>query len=147
MTINESTTKIPLRYDPSLGDKATVNSAFLRDKKKLPPEVKRNLRRLIRAWKSSKGALAIFEPKRKIKLTKNKVPILLNMYVIEVQKREPPTHIVVLVTETDPFYKKSEKSKANPIGSLFVFDRIFTDYNEYLNYINHTINNKTNLIK
>lgn len=147
MTINESTTKIALRYDPSLGDKATVNSAFLRDKKKLPPEVKRNLRRLIRAWKSSKGALAIFEPKRKVKFTKNKVATYINMFVIEVQKREPPTHIVVLVTETDPFYKKSEKSKANPIGSLFVFDRIFTDYNEYLNYINHTINSKTNLIK
>jgi len=138
MNINEATTKIALRYDHSLGDRVTVNSAFLRDKKKLPPEVKRNLRRLIRDWKRSKGALAIFEPKRKIKLTKNKVPILLNMYVIEVQKREPPTHIVVIVTETDPFYKKSKKP--NPPGTLFIFDRIFTDYNDYLNYINHTLN-------
>lgn len=139
MIINEATTKIALRYDPSLGDRVTVNSAFLRDKKKLTPEVRRNLRRLIRDWKSSKGALAIFEPKRKIKITKNKVPIYLNMYGVEVQKREPPTHIVVIVTETDPFYKKSEKSKPNPIGTLFIFDRIFTDYNEYYNYINHTL--------
>lgn len=147
MTINEGTTKIALRYDPSLGDRVTVNNAFLRDKKKLTPEVRRNLRRLIRAWKSSKGALAIFEPKRKIKFTKNKVTTLLNMFGVEVQKREPPTHIVVIVTETDPFYKKSEKSKPNPTGTLFVFDRIFTDYDEYLNYINHTINKKSDLIK
>ena len=147
MNINEASTKIALRYDPSLGDRVTVNNSFLRDKKKLPPEIKRSLRRLIRTWKSSKGALAIFEPKRKIKFAKNKVPILLNMFGIELQKREPPTHIVVIATETDPFYKKSEKSKPNPEGTLFVFDRIFTNYNEYLNYINHTINNKPNLIK
>jgi len=147
MVINEATTKISLRYNPSLGDRVTVNNSFLKDKKKLTPEVRRSLRRLIRAWKSNKGALPIFEPKRKVKFTKDNVTTLLNMYGVEVQKREPPVHIVVIVTETNPSYKKSEKEKPNPQGTLFVFDRIFTDYDEYLNYINYGINKKSNLIK
>lgn len=139
MIINEGTTKITLRYNPELGDRIKVTRRYLKDKYRLKkiPELKSLTQRILRQWKNSGGKLSIFEPKRMIQIHKSeKVVVNAMIYGIEIQKREPPTHVVVLVTETDPLHNVPPGGIPNPKGKLFIFDRIITDYNEYLNYIN-----------
>jgi hypothetical protein len=141
MIINEATTKIALRYYPELGDRIKVTNRYLRDKSRLKkiPELKSLTQKILRRWKNTGGNSAIFEPKSMIQIHKSeneKIVVNAMIYGIEIQKREPPTHVVVLVTEADPLHNVPLGGIPNPRGKLFIFDRIITDYNEYLKYIN-----------
>lgn len=114
-----------MRYDPSLGDREKVTSEFLKDKSKLTPALIKEMRDFIRSWKSGKGKDAIFEPKFKIKSKNNMM-----MFVAEIRKKNPSLHIVCYVQPTDP-----NKTQQKLPGNLFIWDRIFANYDEYSRYL------------
>lgn len=137
MILNESTTKVSLRYNHDLGDRITVSRRFLEDKANLSPQLKIKMRHILRRWERGGGKEPIFEPKRRIVYDGQKSM----MYVVEIQKRVPPTHVVIITSKTDPLFNVPRGGKPNPQGTLYIFDRVFTDYDEYLDYINNVLKN------
>ena len=133
ISLNEAL-KVAIPYNHSSGDRVTISGKWLRDKAKLDAETKRDLHKLIRGWQGGGGKLPIFEPKRRVRYDGDKVM----MYVIELKHREPPIHIVVFLSHSNPVYKTTF-NKPNPVGKLFIFDRIIVGYDEYLKYINDVL--------
>ena len=128
--------KISLDFDYDKGDRITISNKWLKDKRKLSPKERKDLRRLLRMWRAKKGKdFPIFEPKRHVVYNQECV----RMFGIELQKREPPIHIIVLVTDTNP--NLGNPKKPIPKGKLYIFDRVFKNYDEYLKYMNHTLKN------
>lgn len=151
VSLNEAL-KVVIPYNHSSGDRVTPTDKFIADKAKLDADTKRDLHKLIRGWQGSGGKWPIFEPKRRIlynvknpkynpddKNNNNKfISKKLLLYVIQLKHREPPIHITVFLDKTDPLYKTTPK-KPNPIGKLFIFDRIIVGYDEYTHYINSVL--------
>ena len=138
----EAVTKESISFDHANGDRITVTSNFLKDKRKLPSQIRADLQRLLRTWQRRKGVdLPIFEFKNRKKFPMESgtkrgiVGVCMRQFGIELRKRVPPVHINVFITSTDPNY--GNPKKPNPPGKLFIFDRIFTNYNDYVNHINN----------
>lgn len=143
--INEGTTKESISFDHSKGDRITVTSSFLKDKKKLDPKNRAELQRLLRTWQKRKGVdFPIFEFKNRrlfpmtVGKHKKSLGICMRQFGIELRKRVPPIHINLFITETDPNF--GNPAKPNPKGKLFIFDRIFTNYDHYFKYMNDRFN-------
>lgn len=121
-------TRKALRYDKSKGDKCRVTLDFKKDKARLTPEERRNMKTFFRRWKASRGTDPIFEAKtwgHLKELNREGQPYGKQyIYGIEVQKRVPPFHVIA-VTE----------SINNNTAILFSFIRIFTNYDDYRKYL------------
>lgn len=130
----EGQVKISLDFDYDKGDRITISNRWLKDKSKLSPEERKELRRLLRMWQAKKGKdFPIFEPKRHVIYNQE----CMRMFGVELQKREPPIHIIVLVTDTNPNF--GNPKKPNPKGKLYIFDRVLKNYDEYKKYMNLTL--------
>lgn len=141
MSIILEAVKESYAFDYSKGDRISISSSFLRDKKKLDPKVRADLQRLLRTWQRRKGVdFPIFEFKNRKKYPMNLgdkrglVGVCMAQYGIELRKRVPPVHINVFITDTNPNY--GNPKTPNPKGKLFIFDRIFDNYDKYNKYIN-----------
>jgi len=122
--------KVALRYDRGAGDREKVTKQFLSDKKKLKPNERAIMRRYFRAWKASRGQDAIFELKASIRFkTEGPSKPTTLIYGVEVQKRQPPFHVIGI--------KETVNGGKN---NLFIWTRIFTDYNSYGDYISNLKN-------
>ena len=140
MSIILEAVKESFAFDYSKGDRITVTSAFLKDKRKLDPKIRAELQRLLRTWQRRKGVdFPIFEFKNRRKFpidlgdSRGIVKSCMPQYGIELRKRVPPGHINVFITHTNPTF--GNPKVPNPKGKLFIFDRIFDNYDKYKKYI------------
>lgn len=113
--------KTASRYDTAAGDRERVTAQFLSDKKKLTANEKKTMRKFFRVWKASKGTIPVFEAKATAEIGGVGKTML---YGVEIQKRQPPFHVMA-----------ARKPINNGKSYLYIWLRIFTDYNKYGDYI------------
>ena len=117
--------KLAFRYDPVQGDRQTVTPEYLSDKKRLTDQEKLMIRQFWRKWNASRGREAIFETKHRTDRLPG-IPASL-FYVVQVHHQDPSLHLIVVKFEI--FNAKKEPA------TLFVWVRIFNDYDKYGTYL------------
>lgn len=126
--------KRAFRYQKNAGDRIRVTRQYINDKSALNPGSMAYVKRWFKSWRESQqnpntpGGRASFEEKFKNKKTG------LTIYAIEVNRQNPSIHIIVYLTKTSPIQtRKGVKLQGG--ANLFIFDRVFDDYELYSKYL------------
>jgi len=130
--------KAAFRYDEALGDRQAVTRVFLNDKQSLTRDERLLTQQFFRKWKASKGALPIFELKHQTsKLAKEGIPYKkplgtgemykTMLYTVQVSHKSPAIHLAVV--------REAIKNARGQDCNLFVWVRIFNDYNKYYDWL------------
>lgn len=126
--------KKSFRYIKNEGDRMRVTHDFINDKSNLSPISLTYVKDWFSSWKQSQlnsttpGGKAVFEEKFKDKKTG------LMIYGVEIHRQNPSIHMIVYIKKTDPIVtKKGVKLPSG--GNLFIFDRVFDDYEVYRKYL------------
>lgn len=126
--------KKAFRYLKNMGDRMRVTHDFIDDKSKLTPTSLPHVKNWFNTWKQSQlnpntpGGKAVFEEKFKDKKSG------LMIYGVDVHRQNPSIHMIVYLKKTDSIVTK-KGVKLSSGGNLFIFDRVFDDYEKYFKYL------------